>query len=265
MSCTKFLGQYIPKKSLIHKLNPITKILVFSVLLTMLFLTEKIQVLIIISAFVFLLMHLTKISILKYIKINKVFIIFSAITAISSFLVKQCTASGSATNYLTANLESSAIIFLRLFLITMINSVFLFTTSSNSIINALEFILYPLKYFKVNIQEISLTTTMAIKFLPIIFEKFNKIMLSQKSRGSDFKTKNLFKRIKNYTKIFMPLLISTLRKTDIIASAMFSRCYSLDSPRTKFKTIRIQKYDIMFLLTSTLIFIGVIICNKIIK
>lgn len=263
MNSTAFLGQYIPKKSLIHSLNPVIKILVFTVLLSITFAIKKVLILTIITTFILLLMYLTKIRVLEYLKINKIFIVFALIMSVSNFILKQYIYPDNFVFF--ENFRSSFLIFIRLFLLAMTNSIFLFTTSTNSIIKSIEFILHPLKYFKINVREISLTIAIAIKFLPIIFDETNKIILTQKSRGTDFKTKNLFKKVKNYIQVVPPLIIFTLRKANTMSYAIFSRCYSLNSPRTKFRKIKIHKYDIIFLLTSILMIIGVIICNNMIN
>ena len=103
---------------------------------------------------------------------------------------------------------------------------------------------------------------MAIKFLPIISDEINKIIMYQKSRGVDFKEKNIFKKIRNYSKITMPLLRNILKKCDALACSMVARGYSLAAPRTQFKKITIKKYDIISLFLFLTIFFGVMVCDK---
>ena len=123
----------------------------------------------------------------------------------------------------------------------------------------------PFKYIGINVQELSLTMTISLRFLPILFEEANKIIVSQASRGAEFKSKNIFKKIKAYSNILVPLFISAFKKADFLAESMESRCYDINSKRTRFKNPSLTKSDVLFAGLMILMSIGVIVCDLIIN
>ena len=93
----------------------------------------------------------------------------------------------------------------------------------------------------------------------------NKIIVSQASRGAEFKSKNIFKKIKAYSNILVPLFISAFKKADFLAESMESRCYDINSKRTRFKNPSLTRSDVLFASLMILMSIGVIVCDLIIN
>jgi energy-coupling factor transport system permease protein len=70
-----------------------------------------------------------------------------------------------------------------------------YTTSSTEITYGLEQILKPLRLIKIPVNKIALSISLALRFIPIIFEQTEKILKSQASRGIDFNHSNIKGRI----------------------------------------------------------------------
>lgn len=138
----------------------------------------------------------------------------------------------------------------------------MFTTSPQEISAAFESILSPLKFLGVNIQEISMTITLSLRFIPVLFEETGKIINAQKVRGANFKSRNIIKKIKAYFNVFIPLFVFSFRRAANIALAMESRCYDASRKRTSFKHMNFKKSDVIAVAIILIIFIGVTICNK---
>ena len=62
------------------------------------------------------------------------------------------------------------------------------------------------------------TFTTAIRFVPLFMEEMGGIMEAQRARGVKFDTKNIFKKIALMVPITVPLLVSSVKKTDAIAA-----------------------------------------------
>ncbi len=265
MTNNVIFGQYIPKESFLHKLNPIIKLLCLSTAIFTTFYINTILALLFLLLLNLLLALSSKISLQNYIKSNKFILYISFFIAVSLFLVNHYTTPvNNDSKIFWQNFNTSSVAFLRLILLALSNSVFLFTTSIGEISQSLECLLYPLKFFGFNTRKVSLTISMSIKFVPIILQEINRIITAQKSRGVNFKEKNIFKRIKNYSKIAIPLIMNILRKSDALACSMVSRGYSLEGARTQFKKITIKKCDIISLFLFFTIICGVILCDNII-
>lgn len=261
---TVMFGQYIPKKSPIHQLNPVLKLAFLVVLIFFIFATNAIFALFLTLCLSIIAIFCTKISFKNYLHSNKFIIALSIFISISFFLIDYYINSAQNTQSFCKSLDASCVILLRLILLAILNSIFLFTTSINEISHSIEYLLSPLRILGLNLREFSLIMSMFIKFLPIISEEIHKIISFQKSRGYNFEEKNILKRIKTYSKIATPLIRKILKRADYLASAMVSRGYSLNAERTQFKKISIKKCDIISLFLFLTIIFGVIACNNII-
>ena len=89
----------------------------------------------------------------------------------------------------------------------------------------------------------ALMLSITLRFIPILMEELDKIMKAQLSRGADFENGNIFKRIRSYTQIFIPLFASAIRRATDLAYAMDARCYHGSECRTSMKPLRYSKKD----------------------
>lgn len=261
------LGKYTPGDSFIHKLDPRIKIIASIMIFFIIFFSYTYLSVFLILSYVMLLAYKSRISFKKYLRSTKSILIVAVFTACLNLFFELETSFISTGHFLVKPivLKNSLLIFFRLFIMVNISAVLMFTTSSQNFAFALESILSPLRYLKINPHEISLTISIALKFIPILFDETNKIMVAQKARGVNFKNKNIFKQIKAYSSVFIPILVSAFKKSEDLAISMDCRCYDSSKKRTKLKTLKIKKYDIMFLVLSVIFFAGVVLCNNLIN
>jgi biotin transport system permease protein len=85
-------------------------------------------------------------------------------------------------------------------------------------IEVLERAFAPLRVFGVNPEKLSLMLSLALRFIPLLFEKFQEIREAQRARGLD----------RNFLALLMPLLIKTLRMANDLTEAIDSRGYDPD-------------------------------------
>ncbi len=84
--------------------------------------------------------------------------------------------------------------------------------------------------------------TTAVRFIPLFAEEMNGIMEAQKARGVQFDTKNIFKKVSLMVPLAVPLLVSSVKKTDAIAIGAELRGFSL---RTSKSASHIQPFGIL--------------------
>ena len=113
----------------------------------------------------------------------------------------------SITQY---GIQNSVYIFIRFVMIILLSTVLTLTTTSLQIADALTWLLTPLKYIKVPIEQISLVMAIALRFVPTLMDETVKIMNAQRARGVDFNSGGLIKRAKNIIPILVPLFINSL-------------------------------------------------------
>lgn len=112
-------------------------------------------------------------------------------------------------------------IFIGIRLITAytITYIFIKNITINQLINAIEKILYPLKIFKIDIEQITLIISIAISILPNMMNEITQKCYSANSKA--FKI-NFF----NITFILKPIFISILMKTNEFENALIAKGYN---------------------------------------
>lgn len=256
-------GKYLPKKSFMHNLDPRIKLIISFLIFFMVFFVKKLFSFFLMISLILFLIKFSKISLLTYLKNIKSIIIMAFITTSVNLIFDfQNKIIFQSQNYITfAFFENSVIMFFRLLILSLSGTWLAFTTSPQNISFSLEKIMIPFKYIGINIRELSLTITISLRFIPILFDEANKIKIAQASRGANFKSRNIIKKISAYLNILVPLFVFALKKADFLAESMESRCYNINSNRTRFKNPRLNKSDIIFGIFMILMSIGVIVCD----
>ena len=112
----------------------------------------------------------------------------------------------------------------RISLVIVASFVITFTTTSTQLTDALASILRPLRALKVPVDDIAFTLSLALRFIPLLFEQLGQIKIAQTSRGAQFGSGSLWKRLKTWMVVLIPLFIG-FRQADSVAEAMDARCY----------------------------------------
>ena len=131
----------------------------------------------------------------------------------------------------------------RLSFLIIGSSVMTLTTTPNSLTDAMEKLMKPLKIFKVPVHEVAMMMSIALRFIPILLEETDKIMKAQIARGADFETGNLIQKAKAMVPLLVPLFISAFRRANDLAMAMEARCYHGGDGRTKMKPLHYERRD----------------------
>ncbi len=152
-------------------------------------------------------------------------------------------------------------IFLRLVMILMISTLLSSSTTPSEITYALEFYLKPLKVFKVNVYEIAIMISIALRFIPTLIEEMERIKKAQISRGIDFNYGKYSDKLRGLTSLIIPLFISCFDKADELTNAMVARGYDSDVPRSKYKHLSTSRKDIIALVFIAVCLVMIVIVN----
>ena len=240
------LGQYFPGKSVIHLLDPRTKLIMLVVYIVALFVANNwisYGVMFVFLAVVIGISHIPVKSIVRGIKPLIFILVFTGIlnlfftegeTVLVSFWVITITLEGVIRA-----------IFMVARILMLITCTFLltYTTSPIALTDGLEALMKPLKVIRVPVHELAMMMCIALRFIPTLIEETDKIMSAQKARGADFESGNLMQRVKALVPILVPLFISAFRRADELATAMECRCYQGGDGRTKMKLLRYKRRD----------------------
>ena len=253
------LGQYFPGNSVIHRMDPRTKLVGLIVYIIALFTAASWVSYGIMLGFLVLMVALSTIPVKALFKGMKPLLFILIFTGLLNLLFTGGETVLVSFWKITITLEGAVrALFMVVRILMLISATFLmtYTTSPIQLTDGLESLLSPLKKIRVPVHELAMMMCIALRFIPTLIEETDKIISAQKARGADFETGSVFKRVKALVPILVPLFISAFRRADELATAMECRCYQGGEGRTKMKLLRYRRRDYF----AYLIFLALLFC-----
>ncbi len=220
------LFQYVPGNSLIHRMNPITKIVLTIVICIAAFVSGNLFFLAGLLAVDLLIGFIAGIP-------EKTLTIFKGLLKIALFLfVLQIllVRNGTPVFWIITDrgLLTAAKVVLRLVIVCIPLALVLAVTRISDLTNSLVQVLHvPYKY--------AFTLSTAIRFIPQFLEEMSGIMEAQTARGVAFDKAKGLKKFSMILPLCAPLLISSVRKTDLTAAAAEVRGFRLRTRDSGYK------------------------------
>ena len=254
------LGQFFPGKTIVHRLDPRTKLIMTILYIAALFLAKGIFGYGLVFLFLCTAVALSRIRVSALFKGLKplIFIIiltacinlfFTAGDPLISFWIIKITKQG---------LINAAYMVSRIMMLIAGTFLLTYTTSPIALTDGLELLLNPLKKIKLPVHELAMMMCIALRFIPTLIEETDKIMSAQKARGADFESGNILQRAKALIPILVPLFISSFGRADELATAMECRCYRGGVGRTRMKQLTMAGRDYVTLLIGAALLAAVI-------
>ena len=241
------LGQYYPTDSFTHRMDPRAKLVLVIAFIVMVFLAESFLSYFAVIVCVVSAALVSRIPLSKMLKSIKAIIMLLIFTGILNLLFY----NGETVlwSWWRIKISVEGIIFsikmvLRLVLLVMGTTLLTYTTTPTSLTDGMESLLTPLKYIKVPVHDIAVIMSIALRFIPILSEEVDKIMMAQKARGASFDTGGLLSRSKALLPILIPLFVSAFRRADELALALDARCYNATPNRTRYKVMKFGLRDL---------------------
>ena len=254
------LGQYFPGNTVVHRLDPRTKLLMVVVYIVALFLAKwwvSYGVMLAFLATAVMLSYIKPKALFRGLKPLIVIMVFTALInlfysdgeVLVKFWIFRITREG---------IVQAAFLVLRIMMLVTGTFLLTYTTSPIALTDGMESLLSPLKKLHFPVHELSMMMSIALRFIPTLIEETDKIISAQKARGADFESGNIFRRAKALVPILVPLFVSAFRRADELATAMECRCYHGDEGRTKLKQLHYRARDIITLLLGAALLGGII-------
>ncbi len=239
------IGQYYRADSIIHKLDPRTKIMGTILFIISLFIGRSLPAYI---AAVLLLGLVIKISTVPFSfmvrGLKAVFAILVFSVVINMFFIPGTVILDFGfADISREGLQTAVLMAVRLVFLILGSSLMTLTTTPNQLTDGMEKLLSPLKRIRVPVHEIAMMMSIALRFIPILTEELDKIMKAQMARGAEYDQGNLLNKMKSLVPILVPLFLSSVRRANDLAMAMESRCYRGGEGRTKMKPLVYEKRD----------------------
>ena len=256
------LGQYFPGQSLVHRLDPRTKLIILIGYIVALFSAESWVSYGVLFAFLAVSVAISRIPVKSIVRGLKPLVMILVFTGVLNLFFTDGETELVRIWNISITLEGlRRAIFMVVRILMLVSGTFLltYTTSPISLTDGLESLLSPLKKIHLPVHELAMMMCIALRFIPTLIEETDKIMSAQKARGADFETGKLLDRVKSLVPILVPLFISAFRRADELATAMECRCYQGGDGRTKMKLLRFKRFDYGALLVMLLLMAAVIL------
>lgn len=253
------IGQYVPGDSLVHRLDPRTKIIIIFLFVLVVFFANSVWSYGLLALYALGSAFSTKIRpsyIIKGLTPVWFLIIFTFILHLIVTREGEVLFEVFSFSIYSGGVAQGAAISLRFFLLILVTSLLTLTTTPIEITDAIESLLHPLKRFKFPVHELALMMSISLRFIPTLMQETEKISKAQASRGVDFRTGPVKERVKAVVPLLVPLFVSAFKRAEELAMAMEARGYQGGEGRTKLRELRVERRDILMFVLFVFIIIG---------
>lgn len=257
------IGQYYPGDSLIHRLDPRTKIIFTFALVAGLFIATTFTGFLVVGVFVLLSVFTARVPLGLILRSMRPILFLLVLTVSLHALMSggpdaHVLWTIGPVNITKEGLTTGAFMGLRLGLLIIASSLLTLTTSPIQLTDGMEHLLQPARRIGVPAHELAMMMTIALRFIPTLMEEADKIMKAQLARGADLRSGGLLSRARALIPILVPLFISAFRRADELALAMEARCYRGGEGRTRYQQLKYGRLDLYAAAIMTVLIAGLV-------
>ncbi|WP_079477323.1 energy-coupling factor transporter transmembrane component T family protein [Halobacillus salinus] len=265
MNNSMIIGQYVPAESVIHKMDPRSKIAIIFFFVLIVFFANSVMSYGLLTVFGVTAAASSKVP-LRFIMKGLTPVWFLIIFTFLLHLI--VTKEGDVLYNLLGwkiyeeGVVQGAAISLRFFLLILVTSLLTLTTTPIEITDAIEELLGPLKKIRFPVHELALMMSISLRFIPTLMQETEKISKAQASRGVDFRTGSFKDRLKAIVPLLVPLFVSAFKRAEELAMAMEARGYRGGEGRTKLRELKVGKVDFIIYALFLLVVIGLFLTRS---
>ena len=227
---------YIPGDTLLHRLNPVAKLALAAAIVIATILSDTYPMLLGLLALTFLLATYAGVA-RRLAVLLKVLIPATLIMLVLQLLLIR-DGQPVALFVTDTGLITGSKVALRLLGVALPLVLMLLVTKPTDLANAcVEKLHIPYKY--------AFTFTTALRFVPVFSQEMNAIMEAQTARGVEYDTKNPIRKLQLMLPLCVPLLISSVSRTDATALAAEERGFYLRTRESSYKRYPFAVRDIL--------------------
>jgi len=231
---------FIYRDSIVHKLDPRTKLLWVVMLTLAVFMTSNAYIIVGTFIFILLCIFLAKLPLRAVWLSSRIFVIGFTIAYIVLFSLLLWN--------LKAGIIGGLLFSIKFLIIILSTIIFAMSTSPRDLVSSLVKLKVP--------YEIAFMLTLAIRFVPVITKEFNHVIEAQKARA--YKIKFSLRHPIEMAKSFIPVLIPTLmilfKKSLDMAISLESRAFRAMKKRTYPPRLKLKVKDYLVILLLIALF-----------
>ena len=245
------LGRYIPGDSIVHRLDPRSKLLAMMLLILIVFWANNPLTNLILFIATGIFIALSGVSLSFFIQgLKSMFFLIAFTTIFQLFFISNGNVlfEFSFVRITDYALQQAGIIFCRFVLIIFFSTLLTLTTMPLSLASAVEALLSPLKRVKVPVHEIGLMLSMSLRFVPTLMDDTTRIMMHRKRVEWIFGEGSIVQKVKAMIPILIPLFATSLKRADSLAIAMEARGYQGGKGRSQYRQLKWTRKDTLTIL-----------------
>ena len=266
------LGQYVPRESPIHRLDPRVKLLGWVALAVVLFTVKTLTGYVIFAVAMLWGIRISQVPLgyaLRGLRPMLPFLAFLWFFQVlfSGSLYPWSTRIVYQWHFIDIRLEGiwfSTLLLLRVILLFLSVTWLTLVTALVSLTDGTESLLSFFKWAKVPANELAMIGVISLRFVPTLVDEQERIMKAQMARGADLDQGNWLMRVKARIPVLIPMFISTMRRAEEMIVAMESRCYRGGEGRTKRKRLKLQTLDWKAIVVLAVFVVGMLIFNRLV-
>ena len=235
---------YVPGSTMLHRLNPVTKLGIAAAIIIATFTADTYPMLLALLALTFALGLYARAA-SKLVSLLKLLVPIAVIMLVlQTAFMRQGTPVVlwmTREGLVTGSKASLRLLGVALPLVLMLS-----VTKLNDLANACVEVLHvPYRY--------AFTFTTALRFVPVFGQQMNAIMEAQCARGVEYDTKNPIRKLTLMLPLCVPLLVSSVGKTDATALAAEQRGFSLRTRYSSYKRYPLRAPDVAVLVLGVVL------------
>lgn len=236
-------GDFYPIESILHKINPVVKLISFLISLVLIIGTNSLELHIFLIALVFIMMMFSNVPMQFY------FNTLYSLRFVWIFLLFLFA-------YLGFSLELCIVYFIKIIVVLEYLNIIAYTTSPSELFYGLKNIFAPFNILNLNIGVLALAIVNIIKFIPLLITTEYKILKTQASRGIDYHHSDIVGRIYAICHTFkntLRLCVYKMKKTSEVSKL---RMFNVKRRRSNLRVNYVGFYDFVFLAFHIALIIG---------
>lgn len=150
-------------------------------------------------------------------------------------------------------------IILRVFILIMFSSILMLTTKPTDLNNGLESLLSPFEKIGIKTSVLAMMVSIALRYIPTLFNETQKILKAQASRGVDFNEGKLKDKVIQIVSLLIPMFVISFKRANELSDAMEARGYIPGEKRTKLNEMKLKFSDFCSMFIVIGILTGIIL------
>ena len=240
------MGRYVPAHSVLHRLDPRTKLICgMALMVSVFFIRTPLQLAFgwLVALALVRLSHIPTDKVLA--SIRPIIVVLMALSVFNLVLVTtgDTLVSLGPLRITTDGLWAAVNYSLRLVVAVIAAELILMTTTPTQLTDAFDALLAPISRIGLPGHEIAMVFSLMLRFIPTIADEAQAILDAQTARGGALAEGSLVRRVRAIVPVVVALLASSLRHANGLSRALDARCYEGGAARSHWHPLALHARD----------------------